>query len=175
MTSALLHGRSPAVPTGLLQVAAAALEGAAAWLTVARESPAAGIAAAGAALLLIISATAARGSGGFAGFLDPLLDRAFDASVLGAIAWAARGTDGPAAAASLVALGGGFVGAYVTARGRALGYELGSSPLTRMVRYALVCGALAWGYPAGAMWGVAALTVLTALVRAGQVAKEERV
>lgn len=106
--------------------------------------------------------------------LDSVADRLFDGLVISAVVWRARVDDPALAAAALVALGAGFLGAYIRARGQALGYEVEESMVTRGLRYALIAGGLLSGRVQGAMYAAAVLAALAALVRTSQVAKEER-
>jgi hypothetical protein len=106
--------------------------------------------------------------------LDDLLDRGWDAAVLGAVAWVAREGRPEIAAGAIVALCASFLSAYVRARGAALGYSVEESHVTRGVRYVLITAGLAFDRIGPAVWATAVLVVLAALVRTGQVAGEER-
>ena len=75
---------------------------------------------------------------------------------------------------ALVALCASFLSSYVRARGAALNYSIEESHVTRGVRYALVSAGLLFGWLAWTVWAAAALAVLAALVRTGQMAREER-
>ncbi len=148
----------------------------AAWLIVAREPGAAAVAAGVSALLLLIGGHRANhGAGGPTDrMLDELLDRAWDATVLGSIAWVARGPQPSVAAAALIALCMSFLSSYVRARGASLSYSVEESHVTRGVRYGLVTAGLAFGWLSWTLWLAAALSALAALVRTTQVAREER-
>lgn len=149
---------------------------AAAWFVIARE-PGWGAVAAGAsgALLLAGGHRANHGAGGPTDrMLDELLDRAWDGLVFGAVAWVARAPEPHIAAGALVALCASFLSAYVRARGASLSYSVEESHVTRGVRYALVVMGLAFGWLAWTVWAAAALSLLAALVRTTQVAREER-
>ena len=78
------------------------------------------------------------------------------------------------AAGALVALGASYLSSYVRARGAALGYTIEERHVTRGVRYALVVVGLATRTLGATVWAAAAVSILAALVRTGQVAKEER-
>ena len=67
-----------------------------------------------------------------------------------------------------------FLSAYVRARGAALSYSVEESHVTRGVRYALVTVGLLFGWLTWAVWAAAALSLLAAVVRTSQVAREER-
>lgn len=103
-----------------------------------------------------------------------LVDRAFDGAVLGAIAWAYRLDDPWIAAGAVVALGASFLAAYVRARGASLGYGVDEGLVTRVLRYGLVSVGLITDGVGWALWVLAGLMVLASVVRASQVAKEER-
>ncbi len=140
----------------------AALVGLASWLVLAGRGRWAGTAAAGAGLLLLAVAQQAAA------------DRAFDGCILSAIALAVRDVDPPAAAVAVAALVAGFLAAYVRARGRALGYGVEDSFVTRAVRYGLVAVGLAGDWLGPTMIALLVVTCLAAVVRASQVAKQER-
>jgi hypothetical protein len=156
-------------------VAGGALAAGAAWLVIARDARLAGWAAgASGALLLLGGHRANHGAGGPTDrMLDDLLDRGWDAAVLTSIAWVAKDEGSPVAVAAIAALSLSFVAGYVRARGAALGYSVEERHVTRGTRYALVIVFLlvGWTWP---IWAVAILSGLAALVRAGQVAQEER-
>jgi phosphatidylglycerophosphate synthase len=142
---------------------------------VAREPrPAAWVAGASGALLLLGGHRANHGAGGPTDrILDDLLDRAWDAAILSGIAWVARDTGSSVAVAALAAVSLSFVAGYIRARGAALGYSVEERHVTRGARYTLVVVFLAFGWT-WAVWAVAVLSGLAAAVRAGQVAREER-
>jgi hypothetical protein len=156
-------------------VAGGALAAGAAWLVIAREPRLAGVAAgASGALLLLGGHRANHGAGGPTDrMLDDLLDRGWDAGVLTSLAWVAKDEGSPVAVAAIGALSLSFVAGYVRARGAALGYSVEERHVTRGTRYALVVVSLlfGWTWP---IWTVAIMSGLAALVRAGQVAQEER-
>jgi hypothetical protein len=156
-------------------IAGGALAAGAAWLVVAREPRLAGwVAGASGALLLIGGHRANHGAGGPTDrILDDLLDRAWDASVLTAIAWVTRDDRSRVAVAAIAALSLSFVAGYIRARGAALGYSVEERHVTRGARYVLIVAFLVsgWVWP---VWTVAVLSGLAAAVRAGQVATEER-
>lgn len=177
MRSMLRFQRQPpgtAITRSVL-VAGGALAAGAAWLVVARDPRAAGVAAgASGALLLLGGHRANHGAGGPTDrMLDDLLDRAWDASVLAAIAWVAKDDRSAVAVAAIAALSLSFVAGYVRARGAALGYSVEERHVTRGTRYVLIVAFLLFGW-AWPVWTVAVLAGLAAAVRAGQVAEEER-
>lgn len=177
MRSMLRFQRQPpgtAITRSVL-VAGGALAAGAAWLVVAREPRAAGVAAgASGALLLLGGHRANHGAGGPTDrMLDDLLDRAWDASVLATIAWVAKDDRSAVAVAAIAALSLSFVAGYVRARGAALGYSVEERHVTRGTRYVLIVAFLLFGW-AWPVWAVAVLSGLAAAVRAGQVAEEER-
>ena len=75
---------------------------------------------------------------------------------------------------AIVALCASFLSSYVRARGAALGYSLEESHVTRGLRYALVTTGLLVDGLRWAVWAAAAMSVLAAAVRTGQVAREGR-
>ncbi len=101
-------------------------------------------------------------------------DRAFDGAILASVAWVTRTDDPATAAGALVALAAGYLAAYIRARGAALGYLVEESAGTRAIRTGLISVALLAGWTAWAFFVVALWMLLVAMVRASQVAKEER-
>nr|MDP9342209.1 hypothetical protein [Actinomycetota bacterium] len=145
------------------------------WLVFAGHGRWAGPAAGGAGVLLLAGATLARrGDSSLLAFLDSAADRIFDGCLLSAIALAVREVDPPAAAAAAAALVASFLGAYVRARGRSLGYGVDDSLVTRAFRYALVAIGLAGDWLGPTMIALLVVATLSAAVRASQVAKQER-
>jgi hypothetical protein len=147
-----------------------------AWLVVARE-PVWGGAAAGISgvLLLIGGHRANHGAGGPTDrMLDELLDRAWDGTVLAAIAWVAREPAPRVAVGAIVALSASYLSAYVRARGASLAYSVEESHVTRGIRYGLVAAGLLFGWLWWTIWATALLSATAAAVRTTQVAREER-
>ena len=106
--------------------------------------------------------------------LDELLDRAWDGLVFGTVAWVALAPTPTVAVGALVAMCASFLSAYVRARGASLSYSVEESHVTRGVRYALVTIGLLFGWLTWTVWAAAALSLLAAIVRTSQVAREER-
>ena len=161
--------------TRSMLVAGGALAGSAGLLVIAREPGAAAVCALGSAVLALSGGHRANhGAGGPTDrMLDELLDRCWDAAVLGSIAWVARGQDASTAVAALAALCLSFLSAYVRARGASLSYSVEESHVTRGVRYGLVSAGLAFGWLGWTLWAVAVLSALATVVRTTQVANEE--
>lgn len=133
------------------------------------------LAAIAGALLLLGGHRANHGLGGPVDrMLTELFDRGWDACVLAPIVWVTYGADPEIAVGALVALCASFLSSYVRARGASLNYSIEESHVTRGVRYALVSAGLLFGWLAWTVWAAAALAVLAALVRTGQMAREER-
>jgi hypothetical protein len=128
----------------------------------------------GAVLLLFGGHRANHGEGGPVDrMLTELLDRGWDAAVLGPIAWVEREAAPHVAAGALVALCASFLSSYVRARGAALGYSIEESHVTRGLRYALLSAGLLFDGLGWAVWTAAGVSVLAAVVRTAQVAREE--
>ncbi|GIU96503.1 MAG: hypothetical protein KatS3mg013_0306 [Actinomycetota bacterium] len=160
--SLLLIGGAAAVVAGAAVIAGRGRAGGAAAL-------------ASGAMLLLGTHRANHGAGGPVDrMLGELLDRAWDAAVLGPIAWVTRSAAPSIAAAALVALSGSFLSSYIRARGAALQYSVEESHVTRGLRYGLVGAGLVADRPAATVWATAILVVLAAVVRTAQVAREER-
>lgn len=152
------------------------LSGLAAWLIVAREPVWAALPVVGGGTLLLLGGHRANhGAGGPTDrMLDELLDRAWDGSVLGTIAWAASDRSPNVAVAALVALCASFLSAYIRARGASLAYSVEESHVTRGIRYGLVAAGLAFAWLGWTLWVAAGVSGLAVLVRTTQVAREER-
>jgi hypothetical protein len=177
MRSLLRFERQPpgtAITRSVL-VAGGALAAGAGWLVVSRRPGAAAVAAgASGALLLVGGHRANHGAGGPTDrMLDDLLDRAWDGAILSTIAWVALETDSSVAVAALAAVSLSFVAGYARARGAALAYSIEERHVTRGARYVLVVAYLAFGWT-WTIWTAAVMSGLAAMVRAGQVAREER-
>lgn len=150
------------------------------WSILSGEDPAlAGAAVAGAGAALLIGGVLARRSRAAAwhrrwSFVESAIDRAFDGAVLGSIAWTARDADAATSAGAVAALGAGFLGSYVHARGAALGYEVEDGLLARLMRYGFLAAGLLLDALSWAVWAVVAASVIATAVRTSQVAKQER-
>ncbi len=146
------------------------------WLIVDREPLIGGLLGGLAALMLLVGGHRANhGAGGPVDrMLTELFDRAWDGVILGAAAWAARADRPAVAAGAVIALSFSFLSSYVRARGAALEYSVEESHVARGVRYALVTSGLVFGWLGWTVWVAAGLSMLAALVRTGQVAREER-
>jgi hypothetical protein len=162
--------------TRTVLVVGGGLAATAAWLVVARDPRTASLSAGASGVLLLVGGHRANhGAGGPTDrILDELLDRAWDAAVLGSVAWAVREPRPEVAAGALVALCLSFLSAYVRARGAALAYSVEESHVTRGLRYALVTAGLAFGWLGWTVWVSAGVAGLAVFVRTAQVASEER-
>jgi CDP-diacylglycerol--glycerol-3-phosphate 3-phosphatidyltransferase len=159
----------------LLFAAAAIAVGSATWLLLGGRLAAGGAATSAAGALLVGMGVAGQRRGTrLPRVLASFADRAFDGCVLASIAWTSREVEPSAAAVALAALGAGFLAAYIRARGESLGYQVEESVVTRAIRYALVSVGLLAGWLTGSLSVLVAFTVLAALIRVSQVAKEER-
>jgi hypothetical protein len=164
-----------AITRAALIVGAGLAAGAAVLILDLRTEAGAAVAGAGAVLLLVGGHRANHGEGGPVDrMLTELFDRWWDATILGSIVWIVRDERPEIAIGALIALCASFLSSYVRARGAALSYSVEESHVTRGIRYALVTAGLAFGWLSWTMWAAAALSVLAALVRTGQVAREER-
>jgi hypothetical protein len=145
------------------------------WALLERRFDLAGWAALASGVLLIVAGSIVRETDRPREWLVlSLADRAFDGIVFGGLVWVLRGSDPGAAVGALVALAAGFLAAYVQARGGSLGYGIEASVIVPALRSLLIAVGLLAGWTGAAVWIVAALLLLTSIVRASQVAKEER-
>ena len=159
----------------LVVVAAAGAVGIATWLVLDGRPVGAGLGALAAGAILLAADPMMQGPGAMLErTVASFVDRAYDGAILAAIAWAYRATDPWVAVGALVALGASFLAAYVRARGASLGYGVGESSITRGLRYGLISVGLLIDGLGWTLWTVASVMGLAALVRASQVAKEER-
>jgi hypothetical protein len=164
-------GERAVVP--LLCVAATVAIAVSTWSLLSRRPELAGWAAATAGAALVAGGVLLRPSDRLGRVLLSFADRLFDGCVLGALAWATRSEDPGLAAGALVALAAGFLASYIRARGGSLGYGIEEGIVTPALRYGLISVGLIAGW-AWTVWAVAVLMLLASVVRASQVAKEER-
>jgi hypothetical protein len=148
--------------------------GVATWQLLTGDEEAAGAAALVAGICLVSAGLLLRPGDRRARVVLSFADRAFDGCILAALAWTTRSSDPAVAAASLVALGAGFLASYIRAKGGSLGYGVEEGIVTPALRYGLVSLGLLFDWTSWAIWVVAGLMLLAAGVRASQVAKEER-
>lgn len=164
----------------LALIAAVVQIAAATWLILSRDDAAlAGAAVAGAGVALLVGGVLAGRAPAAEWlrrwwFVESVIDRAFDGALLGSIAWTAREADPAVSAGALVALGAGFLGSYVHARGSALGYEVEDGWPTRLLRYALLAAGLLLNGLSWAIWAVAAASIVSTAIRTSRVARQGR-
>jgi hypothetical protein len=133
------------------------------------------LAAVGGGLLLLGGHRANHGLGGPVDrMLTELFDRGWDAFVLAPIVWVSYPDRPEVAIGALLALCASFLSSYVRARGAALGYSVEESHVTRGLRYGVVSAGLLFGWLPSMVWVAAAVSVIAASVRTGQVAREAR-
>jgi hypothetical protein len=159
----------------LVAIAAAGAVGVATWQMLAGRPAGAGLGGLAAGAILLAADPMMLGPGAILErTVASFVDRAYDGAILAAIAWAYRATDPWIAVGALVALGASFLASYVRARGSSLGYGVDESSITRGLRYGLIAAGLLVDGLGWALWSVALVMGLAALVRTSQVAKEER-
>ena len=164
-----IRGRYPPL---LPLTLAAFLYGGVAWLILSGHRQWAGVAAlAGAALSLAASEPLAGARTAFAG---RMLDRALEACVLAPVAWVSRDGSPRVAVLALVGLGASYLASYERARGESLGYREAEGPGFRTVRAGLLVLALLTGWVEFWLWAFTAITASASVVRAGNVARQER-
>lgn len=173
MTAAEGHRIHRRTARALLAPAAAAIVLGAWWIVDLRPRRA-GLILLLAAACLLVAALLARAGSARDTLLISIGDRSFDGAALGALAWAYRSIEPAIAAGAIVALGAGFLSAYIRLRGASLGYDVEESLATRVICYGLVSLGLVVGQIDRTVWVLAAFVLLCAAVRASQVAKEER-
>lgn len=153
---------------------AALLIGTAVWLILTERDRAGGAAAAAAGVVSLWAGFASRRGPALVWVADSIVDRLYDGAILAAIAWQTRSSSPVVAAAALVAMAAGFLGAYIRAKGIALGYGVDESPVTRGLRYLFISLGLIAGWLAWTLWAAAIVSVVAVFVRTSQVAKEEQ-
>lgn len=159
--------------TALLLWASAALAAAAAALLLTDHRLAAGLAALGSGAGLVGATTLAwPGTGSRATFAANVLDRTYDASLLGPLAWISRTSAPRVSAVALLGLGAAFTSSYERAKAVSLGYRASEGIVYRGVRAALLVAGLLTGLVEAALWAFAALTVAASGVRAMNVAAQ---
>jgi len=107
-------------------------------------------------------------------FFLRVVDPAFDAVLLAAIAWSTRHGSIRTAVLALVGLGASYVASYERARAGALGYRTVEAAGYRATRTALLVAGLLSGLLEAALWAFAALTVAALGARAANVTVQER-
>ena len=163
------------VTEAMLAGAALLVGGATALIILGEPRWAGGLTAAAGVLLAVAGFRVVRDRAPLDEFFDSVTDRAFDGCLLSAIALVLRQGDRVTAAIAVAALVASFIAAYERARGRALGYPIEDSVVSRSIRYGLVAlGLLVHGWLRGTLIAVLALALLSGAVRASQVAKLER-
>jgi hypothetical protein len=105
-------------------------------------------------------------------FLDAVAERAVDAVILGAVAWASLPQEIGTAAAALAALVAGYLAFYLRAKATGLGFPIAEPPLARPARVAFVVAALFLpGVRGAALWVAAAISGQSMLREAATVAR----
>ena len=134
----------PAVGYTLLALILAAA-GAAAALILGGWFPLGGLATAVCAGAVIVSGRRAKYTGERRiAFADSAAERAADAVILGAVAWATVEETPAAAVAALAALVLGYLAQYIRAKASGLGFPIEESLIARTLRVVLIVVGLAW-------------------------------
>jgi hypothetical protein len=145
---------------------------AAVWLLLAGQRLLSGFAALVAAIVMVEVVPILEGPRGR--FAERMLDRVFEACLLGAVAWVWRHDSTAVSVAALVGLGAGYLAGYERARGESLGYRGHEAPGFRALRQGLIVLALLTGWVHVFVFAFAAVSLLAAGVRAANVAVQER-
>lgn len=157
----------------LLIAVAVAGAGSAAVLVLAGEVRAAGLALAPGGAALIVSAGSA-GSSPRLVLLQASAERALEAVVLGAIAWAVLPEDAPIAIAAIFALGMSYLATYFRVRSSSLGFRVTETRMLSGGFLLLVATGLFAELVAFTLWSVAGLsTVILAYDVAGLARQRE--
>jgi hypothetical protein len=173
MAASSSGGRRSSSPVLPFLLAAAAL-GATAWLIVSGQRLYAGLTATAAGILATLPALASGPRLPRLTFAGRLLDRAFEAAVLGPVAWVSRHASPRVAVLALVALGASYLASYERARGEALGYREIEAVGYRVFRTALMIFGLLTGWVEASLWALVVVTLSASAVRAANVARQER-
>ena len=170
-------GHRPTGPatTAAVLVVGAASSGAAAWLVLAGHRAAGGVLALLAAVALILRPrTPDVRRLEQAVFARRVLHRVFEAAVLASVAWVERTGSIRVAILALVCLGSSYVASYQRARGEGLGYHEEEGTAYRATTAVLPALALLTGWIEPVLWAFAAITASAGMVRAANVAVQER-
>lgn len=155
----------------ILAVAAAAV---AAWAIVVGERGIAGVAAAAAgAGLLTADLSIRRSPVPRATFAGSLAERAVDAAILGALAWALLPDEPRAGVAAVVALSAACVATYVGAKATGLGFRVREPAVVQPLRIAPVAVGLLAGVVEAGLWASAAVSIAATVAGTVQVAGQE--
>jgi hypothetical protein len=146
-------------PGAFLLLLAVALAGAgsAAALVIVGEERGAGVTVAVAGGALLGAARRADRSPRFL-LLEGVTERAVEAAVLGAIAWAALPDDSRLGAAAITALGASYTAAYFRVRAMGLGFRIGDAGVLRTAPPLMVAVGLVAGVVEISLWTVAVLS-----------------
>jgi hypothetical protein len=174
---------SPSAPTGsgrrswaaILLGAATALSASSAVLILTQHPLAAGLAAVGAAVGVVGGPVLAHAAGGGRVRLaGSLVERTFDACVLGSLAWVARSGTPRVSALALAGLAASFTASYERAKAVSLAYTAPEGAGYEMVRMSLPAAGLVTGWIEAFLWAHAALSLTALGVRAWSVAIQHR-
>jgi hypothetical protein len=100
--------------------------------------------------------------------------RGYEAAILVAVAWAERPVSLRVSVLALVCLGSSYVASYERARGAGLGYRQTEGQAYRATVSGLLALALLTGWLEPLLWVVLVITSAAAVVRAANVAMQER-
>jgi hypothetical protein len=166
--------RAWSTATAVLVVAVGA-SAVAAWAVVAGHRLAGGLTAAVAALLLVAPLPGlGRLTSGPGRFARGVLQRGYEAAVLLSVAWVERTASTRLSVLALVCLGSSYVASYERARGAGLGYRQREGQAYRATVVGLLAVALLTGWVEPTLWVFLLITSAAAVVRAANVAIQER-
>lgn len=106
-------------------------------------------------------------------FADSAAERAADAVILGAVAWATVEETPAAAIAALAALVLGYLAQYIRAKASGLGFPIEESLIARTLRVALIVLGLAWTSALGvALWLASGVSLFSVVRESAEVARQ---
>lgn len=106
-------------------------------------------------------------------FVDAAAERAVDAALFAALAWALLPEEPRAGVAAIVAVSASYVASYVRARATSLGFVLGRAGAARVLRLLAVIVGLLAGEVEGGLWAAAAVALWVAVARSLAVRRME--
>jgi hypothetical protein len=106
-------------------------------------------------------------------FADSAAERAADAVILGAVAWATIDEEPVAAVGALAALILGYLAQYIRAKASGLGFSVDESLIARTLRVALIVLGLVWRPALGvALWLASAVSLFSAARESLEIARQ---
>jgi hypothetical protein len=137
-----------------------------------RAAPAGALTGAGGGLVILAGVRAREAGSARLAFADATIERAIDAGILAAVAWAALPSRPLLSAAALVAMGSSYLAAYLRAKATGVGFPLEDSLIVRALRWGILALGLTFPFLLPfALWAAAAVSVQLVLRHSFAVAR----